>query len=182
MIMASVVAGGDAGAELLAVVLLEVLFGCNKNVGGRVQTQELRSPLLGQVVGHNKEGFLAQAQALGLHRSPHHFKGLTRAHLVGQQRVTAVQHMGDGVFLVFPQGDGRVYTAKDDMAAVIFAGGGWRSFPRCTGAPAPAAAPGHAKSSRGKHPGWPAAFARPRVVSLAFSTRRSLPSASSTVS
>ena len=33
-----VVAGGDAGAELLAVVLLEVLFGCNKNVGGRVQT------------------------------------------------------------------------------------------------------------------------------------------------
>ena len=36
-----IVAGGDAGAELLAVVFLKVLFGRNKNVGGRVQTQEL---------------------------------------------------------------------------------------------------------------------------------------------
>ena len=49
-----VVAGGDAGAELLAVMLLEVLFGCHQDVGGRVQPQELRSPLFGQVVWHHE--------------------------------------------------------------------------------------------------------------------------------
>ena len=32
---------------------------------------------------------------------------------MGQQRVAAVQHMGDGVFLVFPQGDGRVHAAEN---------------------------------------------------------------------
>ena len=119
-----IVAGGDAGTKLLAVVLFKVLFGCDQDVRGRVQTQELRSPLLSQVVGHHKEGFLAQPQALGLHCGPHHFKGLARAHLVGQQRVSAVQHMGDGIFLMLPQGDGRVHAAKDDMAAVILAGAG----------------------------------------------------------
>ena len=124
---------------------------------------------------------MAQAQALGLHRSPHHFKGLTRAHLMGQQRVAAVQHMGDGVFLVFPQGDGRVYTAKDDMAAVIFAGASGVHFlivlahqrlPPLRVAPNPVAEsiPDGLLLLRGQ------------VVSLAFSTRRSLPSASSTVS
>ena len=36
-----VVAGGDAGAEFLAVVGLEVLFGGDKNVGRGVQPQKL---------------------------------------------------------------------------------------------------------------------------------------------
>ena len=119
-----IVAGGDAGAELLAVVLLEVLFGCHQDIGRRVQPQELRSPLFGQVVRDHEKGFLAQPQALGLHRGGHHLKGLARAHLMGQQRIAAVQHMGDGVFLMLPQGDGRVHAAKDDMAAVILAGAG----------------------------------------------------------
>ena len=123
-----IVAGGDAGTKLLAVVLFKVLFGCHQDIGGRVQTQELRSPLFGQVVGHHKEGFLAQPQALGLHCGPHHFKGLARAHLVGQQRVSAVQHMGDGIFLMLPQGDGRVHAAENNVAAVILAGAGGVHF------------------------------------------------------
>ena len=123
-----VVACGDAGTEFLAVMLLEVLFGRYQDVRGRVQTQELRSPLFGQVIWHHKEGFLAQAQALGLHRGPHHFKGLTRAHLMGQQGIAAVQYMGDGIFLMFPQGDGRVHTAENDMAAIILAGPGGVHF------------------------------------------------------
>ena len=49
-----VVAGGDAGAELLAVMLLEVLFGCHQDVGGRVQPQKLGCPLFGQVVWHHE--------------------------------------------------------------------------------------------------------------------------------
>ena len=123
-----IVAGGDAGTKLLAVVLFKVLFGCHQDIGGRVQTQELRSPLFGQVVWHHKEGFLAQPQALGLHCGPHHFKGLARAHLVGQQRVSAVQHMGDGIFLMLPQGDGRVHAAENNVAAVILAGAGGVHF------------------------------------------------------
>ena len=47
---------------------------------------------------------------------------------MGQQRVAAVQHMGDGVFLMLSQGDGRVHAAKDDMAAVILAGPGTVHF------------------------------------------------------
>ena len=47
---------------------------------------------------------------------------------MGQQRVAAVQHMGDGVFLVFPQGDGRVHAAKNNVAAIIFAGAGGVHF------------------------------------------------------
>ena len=63
-----VVTGGDAGTKLLAVVFFKVFFGCHQDVGGRVQTQELRRPLLGQVVRYHKERFLAKTQALGLHR------------------------------------------------------------------------------------------------------------------
>ena len=92
-----IVAGGDAGAELFPVVLLKILFCCDQDIGRRVQPQKLRSPLLGQVVRHDKEGLLAQAQPLSLHRGGHHLKGLARAHLMGQQGVAAVEDMGDGV-------------------------------------------------------------------------------------
>ena len=76
------------------------------------------------MVRHHKEGFLAQPKPLGLHRGRHHLKGFARAHLMGQQRVAAVQDMGDGVLLVLPQGDGRVHAAEGDVAAIIFAGTG----------------------------------------------------------
>ncbi len=41
-----------------------------------------------------------------------------------QQGISSIQHMGDGAFLVFPQGNGRVHAAKSDMAAIILAGTG----------------------------------------------------------
>ena len=41
---------------------------------------------------------------------------------MGQQRIAAVQHMGNGAFLMLPQGDLRVHAGKDDVAPVIFAG------------------------------------------------------------
>ena len=41
-----------------------------------------------------------------------------------QQGITAIQHMGDGAFLVFPQGNGWVHAAKSDMAAIILTGTG----------------------------------------------------------
>lgn len=38
---------------------------------------------------------------------------------MGQQRVAAVQYMGDGVHLMLPQGDLRVHPHKAEMAAIV---------------------------------------------------------------
>ena len=76
------------------------------------------------MVGNHKERFLAQAQAFGFHRSGHHLKGFVCAYFVCQQGISAIQHMGDGAFLVFPQGNGWVHAPKSDMAAIILTGTG----------------------------------------------------------
>ena len=77
-----IVAGGNTGAEFLAVSRLKVLFGDGKNIGRGVQTQELRRPLLNQVIGHHKHGLVAKAEAFALHRRRDHLKSLARADLV----------------------------------------------------------------------------------------------------
>ena len=119
-----IVAGGDAGAELLAVTGFKILFGGYKDIGGGVEPQELRGPLFRQVVWHRKEGFLAQAEALALHGGGDHLKCLARAHLMGKERVAAVEVVGDGVELMLPQRDLRIHARKDQMPAVIFPGTG----------------------------------------------------------
>ena len=73
------------------------------------------------MIGHDEHAFLAQAQPLAFHGSRHHFKRLARAHLMGKQRVAAVQHMGDSVPLVLPQRNLRVHAGENNMAAVVFA-------------------------------------------------------------
>ena len=117
-----IVAGGNAGAELLAVACLKVLFGGDKDIGGGIEPQELRGPLLRQVVRHGKEGFLAQAEALALHGGGDHLKGLARAHLMGKERIAAVEVVGDGIELMLPQGDLRIHARKDQVPAVILPG------------------------------------------------------------
>ena len=118
-----VVAGSDAPAELLAIFCLKILFRGHQHIGGRIELQELAGPLLRQVVRHHKEGFLAQPQPLGFHRRRrHHLERLTRTHHMGQQRVAAIEDVGDGVHLMLPQGDLRIHAAEIDMAAIIFTG------------------------------------------------------------
>ena len=119
-----VVSGGDFGAELLAVPGLKILLRGNQDIGRWIQPQKLRRPLFGQVVWHSKEALLAEPQALALHGGGHHLKGLTAANLMGQERVPAIQHMGNGVQLVLPQGDLRVHAAEGDVAAVVLPGPG----------------------------------------------------------
>ena len=65
---------------------------------------------------------MTEPQALALHGGGHHLKGLTAAHLMGQERVAAIQHMGDGIQLVLPEGNLRVHAAEGDVAAVVLAG------------------------------------------------------------
>ena len=115
-----VVAGGDASAEAFAVLCLKILFRGHQHIGGRIELQELAGPLLGQVVRHHKERFLAQPQPLGFHRRRHHLERLPCPHYVCKQRVAAIEDVGDGVHLMLPQGDLRIHAGKGDVAAVVF--------------------------------------------------------------
>ena len=123
-----IISGGDTGAELLTVMGLKVFFGGHKDIGGWVKPQKLRCPLLGQVVRHDKKGLLAQPQPLGFHSGGHHLERLSRTHFVRQQRIAAVEDMGNSAQLMLPQGDGRVHSSKSDMAAIVFTGPGGVHF------------------------------------------------------
>lgn len=59
-----VIAGGDTGAELLAIIGFKILFRCDQQIRGGIQPQKFRRPLFGQVIGHYEDAFLTQAQAL----------------------------------------------------------------------------------------------------------------------
>ena len=54
-----IVAGGNPGAELFAVVFLKIPFRSDKDIGGGVQPEEFGGSLFGQVVRDNKNRFLA---------------------------------------------------------------------------------------------------------------------------
>ena len=104
-----IVAGGDAPTEFLAVFGFKILAGGNEDICRRIELQKLSGPLLCQVVGHHKEGLLAQAQPLALHGSGYHFEGLACAHHMGKQSISTIQNVGDGVDLVFAERDLRVH-------------------------------------------------------------------------
>ena len=70
-----VISRGDTGAKLLAVSCFKVLFCCHKYVRGRVKLQELRRPLLRQMVWHNEQALLTQPQPFAFHSGGDHFKG-----------------------------------------------------------------------------------------------------------
>ena len=74
------------------------------------------------MIWNDKHGFLAQSQPFCLHSRSSHLKGLTGPYLVGQQRIAAVQHMSNGVLLVFPQPNFRIHAAKTDMGTIVLTG------------------------------------------------------------
>ena len=119
-----VITSGDTAAELLTVVTLKVLLCSHQNPGRRIEPQELRGPLLRQVVGNHKHGFLTKPQPFGFHTGSDHFKRLARAHFMGKQRIAAVQDVRDSVSLVFSQGDLRVDAHKGDVGAIKLTGTG----------------------------------------------------------
>ena len=103
---------------------LKVLFGCYKDIGGGIEPQKLRCPLVGQVVRDNKDGFMAQSQPLAFHGCSDHFKGFARAHFVCKKCIAAVKNVCNGVSLMLPQSDFRVHTGENDMTSIILAGTG----------------------------------------------------------
>ena len=119
-----VVAGGDPGAELLAVVRLKILFRGDKDIGGWIEPQELRRPLLRQVVGNRKQTLAAQPQPLALHSGGDHFKGLACPYFVGKEGVAAIKNVSNSIELMLTEPDFRVHAGEDDVLPVILAGAG----------------------------------------------------------
>ena len=74
------------------------------------------------MIRNDKHGCLAQSQPFCLHSRSGHRESLTGTHFVGQQRIAAVQHMSNGMLLVFPQPDFRIHAAKADMRTIILTG------------------------------------------------------------
>ena len=114
-----VITSSNSCAELLSAGSFKVLFACHQQFCTRIQTQKLVCPLKGQMIRNDKHGFLAQSQPFCLHSRSGHLESLTGTHFVGQQRIAAVQHMSNGILLVFPQPDFRIHAAKADMRTII---------------------------------------------------------------
>ena len=119
-----IVAGGNSGTEFLPPRGLKVLLCGHQQLGTGIEGQKLAGPLTGQVVGHHKEAFLAEPQTLALHGAGCHFKGFACAYLVRQQRISTVEHMGDGPTLMLAERDFRIHAPKYNVTAVVFPGPG----------------------------------------------------------
>ena len=117
-----VIAGGDAGTELLAVGWLKILFRRHQDMRAGIEAEEIRAPLLRQVIGHDVEVLLGKPQTPAFHARGDHGKGLARADAMGQQRVAAVQDVRHSVFLMGHEGDGRRHADESNVTAVVFAG------------------------------------------------------------
>ena len=76
------------------------------------------------MIWNDKHGFLAQSQPFCLHSRSCHLEGLASTYLVGQQRIASVQHMSNGILLMFPQPDFRIHAAKADMGTIVLTGTG----------------------------------------------------------
>ena len=94
----------------------------NEYIGVGVKAQKFAAHLFGQVVGDNDQCFIAQPQALFLHRGSAHNHCLTCADRVGYQGVAAKQNSGYCVTLMRSERDLRVHTRKTQKAAIVLAG------------------------------------------------------------
>ena len=117
-----VVAGGNAPAELLAVLGLKVLLGGDKNIGGGIELEVFARPLLRQMIGDHKQAFLTQAQPFALLGRRYHLEGLPSPNYMRKQGVAAVEDMGNGIDLMRPQRDLRIDSHEIQVAAVILTG------------------------------------------------------------
>ena len=80
------------------------------------------------MVRHHNHGLTAKSQPLALHGSSYHLKGLAAANLMGQERIAAIQNVGDGILLMLPQRNLRTHAAEADMGAIVFPRSGGVEF------------------------------------------------------
>ena len=114
------VAGSNSGTKFFAIGLFKIRLTRYQNFRVGVKQQRLGGHLLGQMVGHYDQRFIAKTQALLLHSAGNHLERFPSPYLMCQQYVVAVQHMGNGVALVWPQRNFRVHAGKAQITAVVF--------------------------------------------------------------
>ena len=114
------IAGSNTGTELFAIGFFKICFARHQNFRVGVEQQRLGGHLFGQMVGHYDQRFIAKTQTFFLHGTGDHLKRFPSSHLMCQQYVVAVQHMGNGIALVGPQRNFRVHAGKAQIAAVVF--------------------------------------------------------------
>ena len=114
-----IISRSNSTAELFTVLGFKIFLSCDKDIRRRVKLQELSRPLLGQMIWHNKQRFIAKPQSFGLHSSRHHFKGFACSDCVCKERITAVKNVSNRIFLMFPEFNFRVHSVENNVAAVI---------------------------------------------------------------
>ena len=117
-----IIARSNPGTELFPVGWLKILFRCHQHIGIRIQPQEIRAPLLCQMVRHNVEILLCQTQTAAFHAGSDHLEGLARTNTMRQQRIIAIQDMRHCIFLVRHQPDFWGHAHKLNMTAIVFTG------------------------------------------------------------
>ncbi|CAN4027539.1 hypothetical protein NOIMNB_NOIMNB_18625, partial [Dysosmobacter welbionis] len=65
--------------------------------GAWIKLEPFCRPLLRDVVGHHNQRLGAKAQALHLHSGCHHLVGFACPYLVGQQGISAIQNVRNGI-------------------------------------------------------------------------------------
>ena len=117
-----VITCGDSRTELFPVGWLKIFFRCHQHIGIRIQPQEIRAPLLRQMVRHNIKILLRQTQTAAFHAGSDHLEGLASTHTMRQQRIIAIQDMRHCIFLVRHQADFRGHAHELDVTAIVFTG------------------------------------------------------------
>ena len=115
------VARGDARPEApRRVRRRRVGGGHEEHLGRWVEAQEVRRPLLGDVVGDGEEGLPAAPKALRLHRGRYALEGLASADRVGDERALGgLERPLHGIELVRPERDLGVVAGERKVRAVI---------------------------------------------------------------
>ena len=117
-----VITGCNAGAELLSIAGFKILLRCHQHIRIGIEPQEIRAPLLREVIRYHIEILLRQTQPAAFHAGSNHLEGLACAHAMRQQRIVAVQNVRYRIFLVRHQGDFRGHALEADMPAIVLTG------------------------------------------------------------
>ena len=112
----------DSGTELFTVCRFKIFLCCHKDIGSRIELQELGSPLLRQVIWNYKKAFLGNAKTFALHSCGYHLISLSASHYMGKQDIVPIKLMGNRIFLVRAKLYFRIHSRKGQMAAVVFPG------------------------------------------------------------
>ena len=74
------------------------------------------------MIWNHEQALLTEPKPFTLHSGSNHLEGLAATYYVCKQRVTAVQDAGNGIYLMFPQGNLGVHANELDVASVILTG------------------------------------------------------------